>query len=886
MKKLIQFLSILGFWPFVFFFTLIAIIFAESLVMIQSYWLNDDFFKTDLLIVGFTTPIIVGFIIFTTIASLIKHLRDLQNEKDELFLELKENSELLRSVIDENPDPVVVKNWDGKFVLSNKACAELYGTTPEDMIGKDDGDYIPDQNLAEFFRRNIQEIMSEGEMKVVYENSIDVKTNERRDYKSVKIPYKNSKAEAQILVVAHDITEQKRKEEELQFMNYALNKVSDASYLINENGNILKVNESACKALGYTKDELESMSVFEISTKANKESWSDLFHHLSKNMIETNHIRKDKTQFSVEVSSTYVEYLGKKYNLAFARDITEKKEQQKKLEQMAHFDALTNLPNRVVLADRIEQAMAQIARREDSIAIAYIDLDGFKEINDTYGHDIGDSLLQSLALKMNQILREGDTVARMGGDEFVALLVDISDKKVVDSFLGRLLSVLSEPIFIDGYKLYVSASIGVTFYPQLEDISSEQLIRQADQAMYEAKVSGKNRFSVFDDSKEKNLYKYNKELQRVQEALESNEFELYYQPKVNIKTGEIKGAEALIRWNHPEKGLLPPISFLPLIENHTLSVDVDIWVLEQALEQLNKWHKEGVIYSISVNIGAQILQHMDFVSILKKTLDSFNYIDRSLLTLEILETSALKDLDHISSVIVECSKLGVHFSLDDFGTGYSSLVYLKSLRVSEIKIDRSFIRDMLEDSDDLSIVDGVLGFALAFDREVVAEGVESIEHGSMLLQLGCELVQGYIIAKPMPITSFVKWAEDWELPSEWHGIGTINRSDMPILFASVEYRAWMKEIKKHLNEPNGPYEPSEYKECRFGKWLNGRGKELYGDMDIYKNIVKEHTKIHEVVLEFLELKAGQKTKDIEQVIVMFDKISYQLLNQLNILYSK
>ncbi|MCW8822008.1 MAG: sensor domain-containing diguanylate cyclase [Sulfurovum sp.] len=383
MEKIIQLLSKLELWHFVFLFTVLAIISAESLAILQSYWLLGDFFVEEILIIIFNTAAIVAFILLTIIASTLHYLRRLQEEKEELLSDLHQKSELLRSVIDENPDPVIVKNWDGKFILVNNACATLYGSTADDMIGKDDGDYISDQEQAEFFKRNIQEIMLEEKMQIVYEDSFDAKTGEKRHYKSIKIPYKSSKGERQILVVAHDITKQK--------------------------------------------------------------------------------------------------------------------EQQEKLDHMAHYDALTNLPNRVALTERIEQAMAQTMRREELIAIAYIDLDGFKEVNDTYGHTVGDSLLKVLSLKMTHLLRKGDTVARFGGDEFIAVLLDLNDKKMVNSFIKRFLETIEEPLKIDGFEVKVSASIGVTFYPQAKEMTSKQLIREADQAMYQAKISGKNRSVFFEE---------------------------------------------------------------------------------------------------------------------------------------------------------------------------------------------------------------------------------------------------------------------------------------------------------------------------------------------------------------------------------------------------
>ncbi len=382
-EKIILFLSKLRFWHFIFLITLIAIISAELLAILQSYWLLGDLFVEEILIIMFNTAVIVAFILSMLVAFLVQYLKNLQNEKEKLVSNLHDKSELLSSIINENPDPVVLKNWDGKFILVNDACATLYGSTPDEMIGKDDGDYIPDQKQADFFKHNIQEIMLQGKTRVVYEDSFDVKTGEQRHYKSIKVPYKNEKDEPQILVVAHDITKQ------------------------------------------------------------------------------------------IEL--------------------------QQKLDHMAHHDALTDLPNRIALSERIEQAMAQTIRREELIAIVYIDLDGFKEVNDTYGHVVGDSLLKVLALKMTHLLRKGDIVARVGGDEFIALLIDLSEKEQVISFLNRFLETIAEPLKINGFEINISASIGVTYYPQDKEISSEQLIREADQAMYKAKTSGKNQFVFFEE---------------------------------------------------------------------------------------------------------------------------------------------------------------------------------------------------------------------------------------------------------------------------------------------------------------------------------------------------------------------------------------------------
>ena len=448
-------------------------------------------------------------------------------------------------------------------------------------------------------------------------------------------------------------------------------------------------------------------------------------------------------------------------------DITTIKEHQNQLEYIAHFDALTHLPNRVLMADRLQQAMAQAQRRGQQLAVAYLDLDGFKAINDHHGHAAGDQVLITLAAHMKQVLREGDTLARMGGDEFIAVLIDLEDRSASLPMLTRLLAAAAQPVLVGDGALLVSASLGVTFYPQSQDIDADQLLRQADQAMYQAKVAGKNRYYVFDAEQDSHLRSHHESLEHIRLALEHHEFVLYYQPKVNMRTGKVIGAEALIRWQHPEKGLLPPAVFLPVIEDHALAVAIGEWVIDTALTQIERWRAAGLEIPVSVNIGARQLQQRDFVERLCTILAAHPQVNPDRLELEVLETSALEDIAQVSQVIEACAQFGVRFALDDFGTGYSSLTYLKRLHVTLLKIDQSFVRDMLDDPDDLAILQGVIGLAAAFKRQVIAEGVETVPHGTLLLHLGCELAQGYGIARPMPAEQLPQWLTAWQPDVAW-----------------------------------------------------------------------------------------------------------------------
>lgn len=469
------------------------------------------------------------------------------------------------------------------------------------------------------------------------------------------------------------------------------------------------------------------------------------------------------------------------------QDISEQKKVQRKLEKSnrdladvneilkrgANYDALTGLPNRNLLADRMEQAIAYNKRNKSSLAIVFIDLDGFKEVNDTYGHSTGDDLLCCITEELKKTMRECDTLARIGGDEFVMILDELENPDQCSVILTRVLESVSKTSFIKNKPIQVSASIGVTIYPQ-DNSNSDQLLRHADQAMYIAKNSGKNCFHIFDVAKDVAEKHQHEEVTNIRIALISNEFELYYQPKINIKTNQVIGLEALIRWRHPELGTLPPLTFLPIIEHDILNVEVGEWVIKKALTQLSIWKAKGINLPVSVNVSPLHLQQSNFVERLKQILKKFPKFDHGSIEFEILETSALREIEQVTKVIDECHNLGITFSIDDFGTGYSSLAYLKRLPTDYLKIDKSFIKDMLDDPDDKSIVLGIISLAKAFNRSVIAEGVETTAHGEQLLLLGCHLAQGFGIARPMPNYEFPHWLKEWQAKNVWQYLSDTN----------------------------------------------------------------------------------------------------------------
>jgi predicted signal transduction protein with EAL and GGDEF domain len=375
-------------------------------------------------------------------------------------------------------------------------------------------------------------------------------------------------------------------------------------------------------------------------------------------------------------------------------------------------------------------------------------------------------LLIEVSLRIRDCLRAGDTVARIGGDEFVLLLLDFNDSREYEAVVERMLFKIAEPFSVEDNLVCVSASVGLTLYP--DDLASaDTLLRHADQAMYVAKQRGKNRYHLFDQELDRIALIRGETLTQIEAALLNDEFELYFQPKVNMRLGKVLGAEALIRWQHPVRGLLSPAAFLPNIEGTELVIALGNWVLASALDHLQKWQDMGLNIVISINIAPRHLLHHDFVETLKAGFAAHPQLRPRCLELEILETAALEDIGRVTAVMKECQKLGVGFALDDFGTGYSSLTYLKALPADTLKIDQSFIRDILGDPEDLAIVAGIINLTATFHRQVIAEGVETEEQGLLLLKLGCDNAQGYGIARPMPAEDLPGWITNWLPNQEW-----------------------------------------------------------------------------------------------------------------------
>ena len=445
------------------------------------------------------------------------------------------------------------------------------------------------------------------------------------------------------------------------------------------------------------------------------------------------------------------------------------KEHRQQLKLSVHYDALTGLPNRTLLDERMRQGLLQAKLTGCWMVVCYLDIDDFSALDAAYGRTVGDHLLINTAECLRRCLRGGDTLVRIGSDEFALLVLGPRSDDEVNRFLLDLQARLGEPFISDTAAVTLSATIGVTVYPH-DDADTDTLLRHALQAMLLAKQGGKGLFRRFDAESDKRGRAKRETIDRLRLALARNELVLHYQPKVDLKRMQVVGAEALIRWQHPERGLLPPGAFLSAVEGHAVMIDLGYWVIGEALAQMDRWRESGLDLAISVNIAAQHLLEPGFMARLKALLAEHPAIGPGRLEIELLETSALEDVVRVEQIIVACRELGVGFALDDFGTGYSSLTYLRWLSADTLKIDQSFVSNMMINEGDKAIISGVIGLAAAFGRTVIAEGVETIAHARSLLDLGCAQVQGYGIARPMPAHALPAWIVSWPEAS-WEGVG-------------------------------------------------------------------------------------------------------------------
>lgn len=757
----------------------------------------------------------------------------------------------------------------GSILHYNRAVTELLGYAPGALNGQPIATVHPPETA-----KTVVDII--GEMAAGRRNSCPLPIL-RADGSQLMVEtrvvngYWNG--EPAIFGISQDISERLLAEERQKLAASVFDNAHEGIMITDRQGRIIDVNDTFTELTGYSRPETLGQTADLLkSGHHTPEFYREMWQTIRDAGYWRGEVwnRKKSGEIFVEqlTISTVRDRLGDvSHFVGIFSDITLIKEHQQRLEHLAHFDALTQLPNRMLLGDRMQLAMAQTERNGNLLGVCYLDLDGFKPVNDLYGHATGDRLLIEVAQRLKACVRGGDTVSRLGGDEFVLLFSGLDNVHECDLAIARVISMLSQPFNIDGHSITISASIGVTLYPQ-DGSDSDTLMRHADQAMYAAKQAGRNRHHLFDPENDRRARVRREEVGHIRHGLANNEFALHYQPKVNMRTGTVIGAEALIRWNHPEQGLLLPGQFLHAIEGGELAIEVGDWVIRQALCQLDTWISQGLDLSVSINIAGNHLQHPGFAQRLGELLAAHPRVPPGRLELEILETAVLEDIARVAELFTECRQLGVSFALDDFGTGYSSLTYFRRLPADVLKIDQSFVRDMLDDPEDMAIVEGVIGLTQAFKRKVIAEGVETVEHGLALLLLGCDLAQGYGIARPMPADLLPDWIKSFRPDDLWGSATAFNwsREDLPLLIAEADHLRWSNAILAYIDDRTFTLSAPEsnHRHCRFGQWYYGANSQQYAHLDGFANIEMTHHRLHEIGSELIQLHQAGETLRLAQ----------------------
>jgi len=687
--------------------------------------------------------------------------------------EVESSEARLAALLASASDGIHVLDRAGNVVECSPSFAEMLGYTLEEARQLQVAQWEASMPV-DHLERIIEELLAQpGTFESVHRrkdgSTFDVEVNVRR----VQID-----GAPHLYASARDISERKRADAALRAERQRLESIAAATDVgilaLDERGDIDYLSPRFTELFGYSRKDFEDREAL-----IQRSGFDDTSRRVLRGFLCSPVVRRTPAPDSLHLEVRLRHRDGRMRNvrltvdegpggfIATFNDISDQVLKQESILYQSQHDVLTGLPNRALLTERVEWHLRQARRGRWLVCVAFLDLDGFKEVNDSQGHAAGDLVLKVTAQRLKRALREVDTVARLGGDEFAIVITEVTSRPECVPLFNRILSSVSAPIAYQEHTLKVTGSLGVSFLAQDRSIDGDQLLRQADKAMYDAKVAGKNRFAIFDADQDRTLREFNRSLDDIGAGLARDEFVLHYQPKVNMRTGEVVGAEALLRWKTASGEMLQPDAFLPVVFDHELSHSLGTWVLRHAIGDIDRLLENGISLPVSINVFPKQLVDRDFVGELRQILNTYANVAPSLVELEIVETAALNDLDRARGVMEGCRKLGVACSLDDFGTGFSSLSHLKHLPATTLKIDRSFVDGMLTDAGDLAIVEGSLSLARAFDQAVIAEGVETVEQGLRLLELGCDLAQGYQIAKPMALEDLLAWLAVWHLPPEW-----------------------------------------------------------------------------------------------------------------------
>ena len=663
---------------------------------------------------------------------------------------LRQSEKRYRQMFDNNRAvKLVIDPLDGRIVDVNRAAVEFYGYTREQLRAMK----VSDLNTLSDEQIRMEMSRAASRMQSYFEFKHRLANGEIRDVEVYSGPFE-AEGKTYLYSIISDATEKRKAESLLRIQGAAIESSMDGIAVIDPSGNIAYVNDSFKKLYGRGEKELVAYPWLSLHAV---EERNRLHKEIVTRLVESGQwggesvgLRRNGAQFPEEMSLTRLEDGS---FVCVVRDVTERTQAEEQIRHLAYHDPLTELPNRLLFRDRLNVALSHAERHRERLAVLFLDLDRFKVINDSLGHNTGDALLQEVSTRVLDVVRESDTVARLGGDEFTVLLPSLRSQEDAIAIARKIMETVRAPFHIDGRELYVTTSIGVSIFPE-DGSQADVLLKNADTAMYQAKENGRNNIQSF------NAVVNARTLERLalenglRQGLARSEFELYYQPIIELATGGLHGCEALLRWNHPEAGLIPPGNFIGLAEETGLMVPIGTWVLEEATRQAARWHEAGYSnLAIAVNVSGSQIEHPDFRAHVRNAIE-MSGINPSLLEVEITESYAMQDPEASAATLQELKKLGVSISVDDFGTGYSSLSYLKRFPIDTLKIDASFVRDMNDDLDTAEIVNAIVAMGHNLRLQIVAEGVELPDHRARLLESRCDRAQGYYYSPPLRRQAF------------------------------------------------------------------------------------------------------------------------------------
>jgi diguanylate cyclase (GGDEF)-like protein/PAS domain S-box-containing protein len=673
------------------------------------------------------------------------------NKKDEFLATLRSNESLNLKILDALPINIFLEDREGRTIFANKQACKLNGMNLDELVGKTVYDFFP-LYIANQMRTNDLEVWQQKEL-VTKETIVGFQGHESFMYTGKTIIHSDESHEEFLLGFGLDITDRVKAERQLRdseekFRNL-VDQAADCFFLIEKNGLIVDVNPFACNLLGYKKEDLLSLHV------------AHLFSSLSKKISTINQNtdydtsynfedylkNPDGTSIPIDINLRLINISDRQMYLALCRDISEKKKTEAKIHHMAFHDALTGLPNRWYLLTYMDQLLNKTDRNQKSISILLLDLDHFKVINDSLGHQAGDVLLQEVANRLKTILKKNYSLARFGGDEFILILPNTNEYEAKQISI-EILRIMKSPFRIQKQKINVSTSIGISMYPNDgEDMNT--LIKNADIAMYRSKEQGRNCYFQFNSSMKDHARERMEMEIMLREALERREFVLHYQPKINMTTGKFSGAEALVRWQKSEENLVYPDAFIPIAEETGLIVQIGERVIREACIRCKEWHDQGLTdLSISVNISASQFHKQNIEELIANILKETGLPSHAL-ELELTESTVMKSPEEARIVLKNLKSLGLKISIDDFGTGFSSLSYLRHFPIDTLKIDKSFIMNLDSDHANAMIAKAVISLAHSLNLKVVAEGVENSEQLHFLEKEKCDFAQGYLFSRPL-----------------------------------------------------------------------------------------------------------------------------------------